>query len=355
MFNQHDNQQIKKHPMRIILWAVIGVLIITLIIITSFATLISIGKNDLLKNDQVSIYAPESLIEAEENDGKIVYYKGQKYQFNEKMTNILLIGVDKENIEDTATETYGANGQADVLILIALDTSNGNMKAIPISRDTMVDINQYSVNGQYLGVSGEQICLSYSYGDGRELSCENTKTAVSRLLYGMPINSYVALDLEGIKILNDTIGGVTLTVDEDIDLYDKHLKKGDTVTLKGNYALRYIRGRNKTAIDANDTRMNRQKKYMKTFFKTALELTKKDIITPIKLYNKISDYKVSDLSVADISYLTQCVLLNKSTDSLGFVSIPGKNIPGKEYIEFHPDMEALYEIVIDTFYQPVSE
>lgn len=334
-----------------IIFALTSLVLVFCIII---GILLCVGKNSLLENDG-KIEVPQDYTDFIENDGKTIIYKGQKYKYNEQITSLLVMGIDRENLSGDLTETHGKNGQADVLLLMALDTSNGKLKTISVSRDTMVDINLYSENGQYLGVSKKQICLSYAYGDGRETSCDNTVTAVSRLLYGIPINSYVAIDIEGIKVLNDALGGVTLTVDEDIDLYDKHLKKGDRVTLKGSYALRYLRMRDKHDVTANNARMKRQKNYLKSFFKTALDKTKKDISTPVKLYNKISQYKVSDLTVADITYLTQCVLLNRNNDGLNFVSIAGKTTAGEKYAEFYPDEEKLYETIIEVFYIPIQD
>ncbi len=353
MINRLNEKQTGKRSKRVLFYLLIVVLLLSIVITCTLTALIYIGKKKLLNNTDASIVTPESIVEVEGNDGKTIIYNGKKYQFNENITSILFIGVDKEKLEDNAAETYGENGQADVLLLLALDTSNGNMKAIPISRDTMIDVNQYSVSGQYLGVSKEQICLSYSYGDGREKSCENTVTSVSRLIYGMPINSYVAVDLKAIKILNDSVGGVTVTVNEDIDLFDKKLKKGDTVNLKGEYALKYIRGRG-DSLSANNERMGRQKNYMQAFYKTVLAKTKKDITTPVKLYNKILDYKISNLSVADISYLTQCIIKN-GVNEMNFVSIPGKNVAGEKYVEYYADTAALYDIVVDVFYKSVDE
>ena len=70
----------------------------------------------------------------------------------------------------------------------------------------------------------------------------------------MPINSYVAFDINSIKKLNDTIGGVSITATNDIKLYDKTIKKGQTVNLKGEYALKFIRERDKVNIDSNKKR-----------------------------------------------------------------------------------------------------
>ena len=351
MTKEPTNKGEKKRYKKVLLWLSMSLVSLILIVSIILAILIEVGRNSLLNNQNASIVVPESIAQYEENDGKTIIYKDKTYKLNENITSILLIGVDKNKIDSKPNDTFGANGQADLLLLITLDTSNGNMKAIPISRDTMVDVNQYSASGQYIGISKEQICLSYSYGDGREKSCENTVTSVSRLLYGMPINSYAAIDIEGIKVLNDALGGVRVTVNEDIDLYGKKIKKGESALLKGEYALGYIRGRDQTSLNANTERMARQKNYMTSFFRTAIHQTKKDITTPIKLYNKISDYKVSDITVADVSFLTKCVLMSGKTD-LEFASISGKNVMGEKYVEFYPDTASLYDVVVNTFYYP---
>ncbi len=353
MTNQPSDYPQKHNIKKILFIVLIVFLSLSIVVICALSLLIYIGKNNMLSSQNASITAPESNIEVVGEDGKNIIYNGQKYKFNENITSILLIGVDKEKFENDAAQTYGENGQADVLMLLCMDTSNGNTKAIPISRDTMTEINQYSVNGQYLGIAKEQICLSYSYGDGREKSCENTVTSVSRMFYGMPINSYIAIDINAIKILNDSIGGVSVAVEEDIDLYGKKLKKGDTVNLKGEYALGYIRGRDDSLM-ANSNRMQRQKNYMQAFYKAVLAKTKQDFSTPIKLYNKVSDYKISNLSIADISYLTQCIIKN-GINQLDFASIPGENVFGEKYVEHYVDSKALYDVVVNTFYQPTNE
>lgn len=67
-----------------------------------------------------------------------------------------------------------------------------------------------------LGTEKQQICLSYSYGDGKESSCENTVNSVQRLFYNIPINTYFSLDLDGISALNDSVGGVDVVSPETI-------------------------------------------------------------------------------------------------------------------------------------------
>ncbi|MDO4977727.1 MAG: LCP family protein [Eubacteriales bacterium] len=293
-----------------------------------------------------------------ENGGINVTYKGVNYTLNRNISSILFIGVDKENYEEEETE-YGAGGQSDTLILITVNHKTGETKMIPISRNSMVMVDQYNSDGTYWKQNLMQVAAAYAYGDGKETSCKNTLKAVSRLLYGMPINQYVSIDLSCVKSLNDAIGGVEVTVLEDLNVNDNYpdLVKGNVVTLMGDEAEYYIRHR-KTVIekgeeniDNNDARMERQKQYITAFSKKAINMTKKDLGLPLDLYSKFSDDMVTDITPSELVYYAT-LLLNKGFNN-SMVSIPGSVEHKKktEFTEFYPDQEALYQIVLDTFYE----
>ena len=160
-------------------------LINQILTVGTVAYLIYQGGNELFNTD-IHVTAPQG-IETEEN-GKYVVYNGETYQFNEKVTNVLCIGVDKRNLdENNNNKVKASGGQADVLMLVSIDTSNGKITLFNISRDSMVDVTMYSAGGAYAGTEKQQICLSYSYGDGKESSCENTVNSVQRLFYNIPI------------------------------------------------------------------------------------------------------------------------------------------------------------------------
>lgn len=129
----------------------IGCTLLGLIILTvgTVAYLIYQGGNELFNTD-IHVTAPQG-IETEEN-GKYVVYNGETYQFNEKVTNVLCIGVDKRNLdENNNSKVKASGGQADVLMLVSIDTSNGKITLFNISRDSMVDVTMYSAGGAYAG------------------------------------------------------------------------------------------------------------------------------------------------------------------------------------------------------------
>ena len=72
--------------------------------------------------------------------------------------------------------------------------------------------------------------------------------AVSNLFYGMPINGYVALNMNAVAMINDAVGGVTVTVPEDMAQVDPSFAEGAAVTLTGDQALKFTRYRDTERI-----------------------------------------------------------------------------------------------------------
>lgn len=285
--------------------------------------------------------------------GKTVVYKGNTYCYNTHISTILCIGIDKEEYNETGT--YGKGGQADTLFLIAYDNENGKSVMIPISRNTMAQIDEYNEDGTYWRQNKIQIALAYAYGDGREKSCENVAKAVSRLLYGMPVNDYITLDLSAIASLNDAVGGVPVTVLEDMTQYDPVLKEGAQITLKGQQAVSYVRSRKTEGydlkVDNNAPRMERQKQYLDSFLNQAVIQTKKDLVLPLNLYRLVKEDMITSITPSEVMYYARMVKSRGVDNSI--VSIPGKARKG-EYTEVYVDDDSLYQIILDTFYKKVS-
>ena len=337
----------------------IAVLIIFGILVLLLATAVGAyfylnkkGEAQLKKNQSIaSITAPEEA--SSEDDGKTIVYNGAKYKYNEDNINILFMGVDRD-MQDTGEKVIGENGQADVLIWAALDSKTGHLSLINISRDAMVDVNKYNVEDKYLGTDKIQLCLAYSYGDGKEKSCENTLQSVSRLMYGMPVNAYVAIDYSAIAPLNDAIGGVTVNVLEDLTQSDSALKAGETVTLHGEQAQTYVRSRNTEVLDSNNQRMERQKQYIDAFLQQAISQTKKNLTLPVTLYNDVSDYMVTNISASEVTHLATLMIQNGVSGG-DILTVPGEVTQGDVYAEFNPDDKELYKLILSVFYKEIKQ
>lgn len=352
--HHHRRKSAKKAVLRVLMIVGLSLLGIAVVAVSTFAILQTRGRAALMAAPDVTISAPASAVDDPEivitDDGKTVVYKGATYTFNENRTNILCIGMDKEAM-GLDGGTVGTGGQADMLVVLSVDTSNGQVDALAISRDTMVDVDLYTAEGAFYGVEHTQICLSYAYGDGRETSCENVVRSASRLLYGIPINTYFAIDQSTIPVLNDAIGGVTLPLLTDFRRTGGYWNnEGDIVTLYGEEADRYVRQRNTAELDSNNDRMARQKQYVLAFFNQTLKATKQDLQVPLELYNVIKDDSVSTLSPSKITYLASSLVQHNS--SMNFHQVPGEVVKSTDdgYAEFIVDEDALYEQVLNIFY-----
>lgn len=331
-----------------ILFSVLAI-ILSLAIIASatYTYLFYQGSKEMLV-DNYEISVPEKIEAETENNGEYITYKGKKYEYNKNMTNILCMGIDKREIDST-TEN-GTGGQADVIILLALDTSTGKITMLNVSRELMTNVRVYSAQGNYIGTNFEQICLSYAYGDGKETSCENVVKSVQQVFYNIPIMSYFALDLDGISVVNDSIGGVDVKSPETIAGFIK----GETYHLEGKMAEDFIQKRSFEIVDANNYRNIRQKIYIQAFMKKAIKEIKSDFTTFIDLYNASSDYSCTNINLTKASYLAGVAISNNNTKTQ-ILNVPGTIKKGERYAEYYIDEEKFYEIFLDVFYKPVLE
>lgn len=335
----------------------VAVLVLLLLFgVMAFLGMEMLGKSAMLQkgDDAVEMMAPETEEVQLEEDGQVITYKGEKYFYNENITSVLCMGIDKYDSEKNE-DTIGESGQADMLMLAILDTESGDVKLWNISRDSMTDVEIYNVNGEYVKKEKLQACLAFAYGDGSHESCENVVRAVSRLLYGMPIQSYAAIDLKILPELNDAVGGVEVTIHEG-DILPARFKPGTTMLLKGKDVENYVRTRivdwtTKGELDSNNNRMERQKQYMMNFIQKAMQMTKEDISTPITLFNiaREGNHIITNLNVSRVAYLSTIVSKVNFTEE-SFQTIPGEVVDGGKYAEYHVDDEALYQMILDTFY-----
>ena len=337
--------KIKKIGLILILAVLFGIII--------FLAIEVAGKKAMLKNSQVELTSPDLEDLVSENSGEVIIYKGERYVYNNNITSILCMGIDVDK-EHGSGDVIGEFGQADMLMLAILDTKSGEVTLWNISRDSMTEVDVYNVDGEFVKTENMQACLAFAYGDGAHKSCENTVKAVSRLLYGIPIQSYAVLDLDAIRPLNDAIGGVEVTIQED-DILSKDFVPNTTVLLLGDAVESYVRFRMTEMpgepIDSNNNRMDRQRRYMIGFLQKALQMTKQDITTPVTLFNiaRKDNHMITNLNVSRVAYLTTIFSkINFSGDI--FQTVPGEVVAGEIYAEYHVDDEALYQMILDTFY-----
>lgn len=310
-------------------------------------TLNRIGKSSLDIKDPVGI--DKNDYAATYDEGRTVEYNGVKYALNENIVTVACMGVDKEEL-GTSEGVIGTAGQADTIILAVLDIKTGKTTFISIPRDLMVEVNVYTVSGKYVGVKEMQICLAYAYGNGTDTSCENVATSIERVLYGIPVTLYAALDLDGISPLNDAIDGVTVTSLETIGSFTE----GETVTLYGDKAVQYVRERKHYDVNADTYRRARQIQYIKAFVNKGAKYALGNFKVIPNLYNTAAAYSHTNVTLSMVTYLATTVM-SKGVSFDNFISLEGEAKMGEEFAEFYYDEQAALETVLNVFYNPIDK
>lgn len=337
-------------------------LCILLLLFSGYIVVRSMGKQSLQQHasqiaDSGRTRELSRLEESEEaslelKEGQILV-DGEIYQYNEDIMTFLCMGIDSRT-GITDTKTPGKAGQADVLLLMVANPQQKSIQVISINRDTMTNIETYDTAGMFAGEEWGQITLQYAYGDGRESSCRLMEKAISNLLYGMPIHGYGALDMESISTLNDAVGGIEVTIPEDMTKYNKNWTEGSLVLLEGKEALTYLQRRDFTSkeLGTNLRRMERQKQYMSAFIQQLKLKTKEDITFPLALYNAVEKHMVTSFTADEITYLAS-TFLGYEFSMENILSLPGESVMGEKNEEYHVDDEALRQIIIEVFYEKV--
>ncbi len=278
-----------------------------------------------------------------------VYYDGSWYAQKPDIETILCIGVDKYEGDEIELGNYNTQ-QCDFLLVVVLDNRNKTYTAIQINRDTMAEIPVIGFGGDVLSTETGQIALAHTYGSGGKDSCENTVKAVSNLLTGIDIDHYISVTMDAVPLINDAVGGVTLTVAEDYP--DAGFVKGETVTLMGDNALAYVRGRMSVGDGSNLGRMERQRQYMSALKEKLVEKSASDAAFALNAITSVSEYMVSDCTVYDLSDLANATV---SYEFEGFKTLEGEAVQGEKFVEFYIDKEAMEQMIFEIYYEKKDE
>ena len=278
--------------------------------------------------------------------GESIKIDGQVYDPKTDVQTILLMGIDHDDIHQSSGNLF--SGQADALALLVIDRGEETYRLLPINRNTLCDVNVLSLGGDIIETRTMELCLAHSFGNGGADSCENTVAAVSKLLLGIPIDSYAALYMDGLPILNDAVGGVTVTIEDDFSQVDPSLVLGQEITLTGQQAYHYLRGRMQVGDGLNEGRMRRQQTYVAAYLSAAREKFQSDKSFAATLYQQLQPYLVANLSGKDINTLAQ---LMSSYQNGGFASLEGESRIVNNHQQFSVEEESLYDTVVELLYE----
>ncbi len=207
-----------------------------------------------------------------------------------KKINILVLGVNQRRNDI---------GRSNVTCVVTVDTDTKDVSMLWVPRDSRVKIPGYGWN---------KIGHAYSYG-GHKLS----EQTVSDLL-GIPIDYYVAINMDGFKKVIDAIGGVDINVEKRMYYYDPYdegeVDNNGLIDLKpgmqhmnGNTALEYVRFRHDEMGDIG--RIERQQKFAKALLS---QMATPAIITKIPdIVNEVNATISTDIPVSQMLSLGKII------------------------------------------------
>lgn len=279
----------------------------------------------------------------------IVEYKGETYKYNDHLSNYLFLGIDTRETVDTYQSQADA-GQADAIFLVSMDRATEKIKVLFIPRDSMTRIETFNPYGQSLGETTDHLNIQYAFGDGKEKSCELMKTAVSDMLDGLPIQGYCSMNMDGISVITDFVGGIQLTIpDDSLADVNPEYKKGAVVDITGETAEQFVRYRDIDKTQSALVRQERQKTFLQALVQKAQEKAGEDAGFVTGLYDSVKSYTVTNMG-NDIFAKLLAASQNGITDT---ETVPGEGTHGENFDEYHIDEDALSDLIISMFYEKI--
>lgn len=262
-------------------------------------------------------------------------YSGKVFQFirQGKRINILVLGCDELKFAK----------HADVIMLLSYEPRTRFLDILSIPRDTKVPCSKKLSWRGYRKIS-EIYALVYKKSKTIGEACLSSKKAIENVLE-MEIPFYLQINYQGVIDIVDTIGGVTVNIDEpmnyDDDAGDFHIhftvgEKG----LNGNEVLKYIRFRDRLLGDKG--RIERQQSLLKLL--TGKLRDAKILLKFPQIYRNIKGNIWTNLDFWDFFALANEVR-SFDYENLRVQSLPGKSeyIRGVDY--WVPDEKMSEEVV----------
>lgn len=319
---------------------ILSILLISGLMLAVF-TFMKLNENEQVENAGLAINAPQKIENLE--------YNGKSYPLKKHLQTVLLIGTDddgnKMEIPEGFTVFYNFN-QADFLVLLVIDRDEKQVNVIQVNRDTMTDVPWLDVIGQHGGTVFEQICLCFNSGSGGMDSCKITQEAVSSLLFDAPIQSFLQIPMTAIPTINDLVGGVPVTIEDDLTPADPTLIQGKTIRLNGKQAEHFVRARMVLADDTNIARMRRHRTYIESFRNCARDAMASDPQFPLHVLETMDGALQTNMTAQQLSDMMTS--LNEYTIK-PIQTADGELVVGEEFYEFYVNEDSLWKIVCEAY------
>lgn len=279
------------------------------------------------------------------SSGPSLVHDGTEYPLKPGLRSVLLIGTD------SAPE--GGRERAELLAVLVFDERGKTLTPLLISPDAVSP----AAEGGREDAEDARLAQVYALGSDKKASCADTREAMEKLLYGAPIDSYLALDMAAIPLVTNLAGGVTVELEEDLSALDPTYRTGERVTLTGEAALAFVRYRADAPFSDGYGRLARHRLYLEAwlgkmaqrqrglslFDSQVRDAIAKDPVLSKEGVKAAANYVTTDLSAGELTGLL---------DKLCTYSLQPTRCPAGEYTQSGAYLlsdNSLWESVRDSY------
>ncbi len=243
--------------------------------------------------------------------GAITSYTPKDYKKSD-VVNILIVGIDNEEGRD-----YGAGlGLTDMILYANFDLVNNKLNMLQIPRDSYV--------GEEVPTGGTgKINAALISGPDKQNPINNLVKVVEEQ-FRLPVDHYIAMDMDALKAIVNTFGGLRVYVPQEMSNEGSYLPQG-WQWLDGDATEFFVRNRKGPGFEQADlARLDNQRHFYSALFRRFMNLTPGDMV---KLLPVFEHYCNTDIGMKDIFDLGFSAMKLESENVL-FCKVPGATDPG---------------------------
>ena len=200
-------------------------------------------------------------------------------EYKGDVVNVLVCGIDYEDGRAYSNDAQSNDGMTDMIMYVNFDVKNKKINMMQIPRDTYV--------GSVAGSTGKINAVALRNGGIASLA-----QLISEQLK-LPIDYYVTIDMQSLKEIVDTFGGIEVYVPHDISYKGSFIPAG-LQNLSGESAEFFVRCRYGEGYANSDIdRLNMQRYFYSGLLKRFRTATVADVV---KLMPVVASYFETDMS-----------------------------------------------------------
>ncbi len=276
------------------------------VVLASLALVLALGGAGVfaLMNYLGGVFEPGQL-------GSILPLSSEPKPYSKKdVVHFLIVGIDNEE-----GRSYGAGlGLTDMLLYCRYELKTNQLNMLQIPRDSYVGEDWPT------GGTGKINALLIQ-GQDKENPINNLASAFQQL-FKLPLDHYIAMDMDAMKTIVDTFGGIRVYVPREMSYGGSYLPQG-WQWLDGEASEFFVRNRHGQGFERGDIdRLDNQRHFYSALFRRFLNLTPRDVMNllPVFDYYCNTDIPLGDLlsiGVSGLGLKAENVLFCKAPGATG--------------------------------------